>query len=65
MIRLALLTSLIAGPAFAQQTITLDRDDLKKLDQIIQTSIPPAFSVRLIEWINEIVKRQTEKPKDQ
>jgi hypothetical protein len=60
MIRLAFLAALAATPA-AAQTITIDRPDLIKLDQIIQTTIPPAYSGRLIEWVNEMVKRQAEK----
>ncbi len=63
MIRLALLAALAATPASAQ-TLTIDAADLRKLDQVIQTTIPPAYSARLIELINEWVKRQAEKKEE-
>lgn len=63
MIRLALLAALAVTPA-AAQTLTIDAADLRKLDQVVQTTIPPAYSTRLIELINEWVKRQAEKKEE-
>lgn len=62
----ALLSLLVAVPAAAQTAppiLTLDANDLRSLDRVIQTTIPPAYSVQLVEWINAQAKKQADKDK--
>ena len=62
----AVLTSAsIVTAAGAQQlpaTVTLDAADIRTLDNIIQTSIPPAYAGRLVEWFVAVLKRAPPPP---
>lgn len=66
--RATLLACLAVSPALAQPApppvIVLDAADLRALDTVVQTSIPPAYSARLVEWINAMLKRQADKAKE-